>query len=95
MNQIDNAVDQLIGSKTDEEEQLAAENLVDIIRTGQQALTLTVYDDTTKNPIPLNSFGDDLTKSIYVEISIDSEASDTKRRWIPKNMRNIFILLRE
>ncbi|BBA37008.1 hypothetical protein sS8_5085 [Methylocaldum marinum] len=95
MDKIDNALDQLIGCKTDEEEQRAAENLADIIRIEKQALTLTVYDVTTNNPVPLNSLGDDNVKSIYVEISVDSKAPDTQHRWMPLDTRNIFILLRE
>jgi len=89
MDQVYNAVGHLIGSSTASDEKRAAEELMSLLRNQRLPLNLTIYEDGTGRIVPLDS----LAKRS--ELSAGSDPPVNKRRWRPKNIQNIFILLRE
>jgi len=95
MDQVYNAVGHLIGSSTASDEKRAAEELMSLLRNQRLPLNLTIYEDGTGRIVPLDSLAKRSDNSLEVELSAGSDPPVNKRRWRPKNIQNIFILLRE
>jgi hypothetical protein len=95
MDQIDYALARLVDSKTAAEEHGAAEQLVELARERRLPLNMTVYDAATGNVIAVSKIGSNPTKTVYVELSAGPDRSENVRKWVPKELQNIYILLRE
>lgn len=95
MNPINQALTELIESKTAAEEKSAAEKLNALVRQKHAPFGLTIHDAGTGELIPLNQRGADPKRSIYVKISAGSGSSSKEHRWEPKHLPTLDILLRE
>jgi len=95
MDQIDAAIGSLINTTTADDEKRAAEELATLLHGQRIPLNVTVYDSRTGNVVPLSTVGQSSGASLEMELSASSGASTRTYRWRPKQIQNIFILLRE
>jgi len=94
MDTFDQAIVRLVNSPSSAEEQQAAEQLMEIVRKRHLALGLTVRDAQTGQTVPLGNLADTPSRAVYVDLEAAAPPAPPKR-WNPKNVQNIYILLRE
>jgi hypothetical protein len=90
----DTAIVRLVNSPTSAEEDKAAAQLMEIIRKRHLALGLTVRNAQTGQAVPLGELADTPGRAVYVDLQAAAPPVPPKR-WNPKNLENVYVLLGE